>query len=101
MRGAISNDRPYRAPFVLAGILYYSFGVPSLNMTARPKFLTKHVILASGILLFGLEIVGHLLWIVGIIPDNNTGGHILYSFLPMIWLLATFILVIRKLVSRT
>jgi hypothetical protein len=43
-----------------------------------------------------MEIVGHALWLVGVIPDNNTGGNILYCWVPMAWIIATIILVGRK-----
>jgi hypothetical protein len=43
-----------------------------------------------------MEVVGHALWLLGVIPDNNTGGTILYSYMPLAWLVITIILVGRK-----
>lgn len=47
-----------------------------------------------------VEIAGHALWLAGVIPDNNTGGDIVYVYLPALWLLATVILVARKFTWR-
>jgi hypothetical protein len=43
-----------------------------------------------------MEMVGHILWLLGIVPDNNTGGDILYKYVPQAWLVITILLVARK-----
>lgn len=73
----------------------------SANTARKPDFLRKHFILTSFVLLVALMIIGHFLWVIGVIPDNNTGGEILYSILPIIWLLITAILAIRKFMFRS
>jgi hypothetical protein len=65
-------------------------------MGKPPDFLKRHVLFSSVCLALLMEIVGHALWLVGVIPDNNTGGNILYLWVPMAWIIATIILVGRK-----
>ena len=66
-------------------------------MGQQPHFLKRHMVFSSISLLFLLEGVGHVLWLRGIIPDNNVGGKIVYYYTPLVWLVVTIILVARKL----
>ncbi|HEY2393952.1 MAG TPA: hypothetical protein VGK22_22450 [Candidatus Angelobacter sp.] len=43
-----------------------------------------------------MEVIGHVLWLRGVIPDNNIGGDILYQYVPLAWVVMTIILVGRK-----
>ena len=61
-------------------------------------FLKRHTLFASFLLLAIMELIGHALWLTGVIPDNNTGGNVLYVFLPAVWLIATLVLVARKFI---
>jgi hypothetical protein len=65
-------------------------------MGKPPDFLKRHTLFSSICLILLMEIVGHALWLVGVIPDNNTGGDILYYCVPLAWVIATIILVGRK-----
>jgi hypothetical protein len=64
----------------------------------KPKgaFLKRHTLVCSITLLIALELIGHALWLRGIIPDNNTGGEVLYELLPLLWLICTLVLVLFK-----
>jgi hypothetical protein len=65
-------------------------------MEQQPDFFKRHTLFSSISLLLLLEGVGHVLWLRGLIPDNNAGGRILYYYLPVAWLVVTIILVARK-----
>jgi hypothetical protein len=49
-------------------------------MSNQPDFLKRHPFFASALLLVAMEIGGHALWLVGIVPDNNFGGDILWRY---------------------
>ena len=66
-------------------------------MEQQPDFLKQHTLLSSICLLVLMEVGGHVLWLAGVIPDNNTGGEILYRYLPLVWVVLTILLVARKL----
>lgn len=66
------------------------------HMGQRPDFLKRHTTFSSICLFFLMEIVGHILWLRGVIPGNNAGGNILYLYVPQAWLVITIILVGRK-----
>jgi hypothetical protein len=66
------------------------------RMGRQPDFFKRHTLFSSISLLFLLEVVGHVLWLRGLIPDNNTGGEVLYFYMPLAWLVVTIILVARK-----
>jgi hypothetical protein len=68
-----------------------------INNPRGSDFLKSHPVLVSFSLLLFLMIVGHGLWLVGVIPDNNSGGKILYEFIPFLWLTATVALFARNL----
>jgi hypothetical protein len=65
-------------------------------MERPPDFLKRHTIFSSICLLFVMVIGGHALWLMGVVPDNDEGGQILYYYLPLAWLVITIILVVRK-----
>jgi hypothetical protein len=65
-------------------------------MEQQPDFFKRHTLFSSISLLFLLEVVDHVLWLRGFIPDNNVGGQILYGYVPLAWLVVTIILVARK-----
>jgi hypothetical protein len=68
-----------------------------VNLMGRPPdFLKRYTLFSSICLLLLMEVVGHALWLLGVIPDSNTGGTILYSYMPLAWLVITIILVGRK-----
>jgi hypothetical protein len=51
--------------------------------------LSQATPLLSSILLLGIiEIVGHALWLEGVIPGNNTGGNMLDVHMPLFWVVA-------------
>jgi hypothetical protein len=62
----------------------------------RPDFLKRHAILSSFGLFLLIELVGHILWLCGVIPDNNIGGKILYKYVPQAWFVIAILLVARK-----
>jgi hypothetical protein len=62
----------------------------------RRDFLKGHTTLSSVCLFILMEVIGHVLWLRGVIPDNNTGGDILYQYVPLAWVVITIILVGRK-----
>jgi hypothetical protein len=66
------------------------------RMGQQPDFFKRHTLFSSISLLLLLEGVGHVLWLRGLIPDNNAGGQILYYYVPLAWLVVTIILVARK-----
>jgi len=66
-------------------------------MEQQPDFLKRHTLLSSICLLVLMEVCGHVLWLGGVISDNNTGGEILYHYLPLAWVVLTIILMARKL----
>jgi hypothetical protein len=66
------------------------------TMPNKPDFLKRHPLVSSVLLLLLLQIVGHALWLLGYIPDNNKGGEILYGILPVVWFVITVLLVGRK-----
>lgn len=59
-------------------------------------FLKRHTLVASLLLLVVVIIIGHGLWLLGIIPDNHNGGKILYGLLPFLWFLASIVLILRR-----
>jgi hypothetical protein len=65
-------------------------------MGQRPDFLKRHTTFSSICLFVLMEIVGHVLWLRGVVPDNNTGGDILYQYVPLACVVITIILVGRK-----
>jgi len=67
------------------------------SMGQQPNFLKRHTFLSLICLLVLMEVGGHVLWLGGVIPDNNIGGEILYHYLPLVWVVITIILVARKL----
>jgi hypothetical protein len=56
------------------------------HMGKQLDFLKRHAIFSSFCLFLLMEIAGHILWLRGVIPDNNTGGNILYLYVPQAWL---------------
>jgi hypothetical protein len=62
----------------------------------QPDFMKRHAIFSSVCLFLLMELVGHILWLLGVVPDNNTGGKILYLYMPQAWLVITILLVARK-----
>jgi hypothetical protein len=46
------------------------------RMAQQPDFLKRHTLFSSISLLFLFEVVGHALWLRGLIPDNNAGGKV-------------------------
>ena len=73
-----------------------SFLAKLKRMAQQPDFLKRHTLFSSISLLFLFEVVGHALWLRGLIPDNNAGGKVLYFYMPLAWLAITIILVTRK-----
>jgi hypothetical protein len=66
------------------------------HMGQQPDFLKRHTLFTSICLLLLMETVGHILWLRGLIPDNNNGGNILYFYVPIAWVVITIFLVGRK-----
>jgi uncharacterized membrane protein YdjX (TVP38/TMEM64 family) len=62
----------------------------------QPDFMKRHAIFSSCCLFLLMEIAGHILWLLGVVPDNNTGGKILYQYVPQAWLVIAILLVARK-----
>jgi len=62
----------------------------------NPDFLKRHPFAAAVILCFLAEVVGHALWLRGVIPDNNFGGEILYGFIPLACVIIMGVFVARK-----
>jgi hypothetical protein len=66
------------------------------HMRQRPDFLRRHTLFSSICFLFAMETGGHILWLRGVIPDNNAGGETLYFYVPLAWAVITILLVGRK-----
>jgi hypothetical protein len=66
------------------------------HVKQRPDFLKRHTLFSSICFLLTMETGGHILWLRGVIPDNNAGGEILYFYVPLAWVVITILLVGRK-----
>lgn len=65
--------------------------------SGRRDFLKRYTTLSSVCLFILMEVIGHVLWMRGVIPDNNIGGNILYQYVLLAWVVMIIILMRRKL----
>ena len=65
-------------------------------MRQNADFLERHPLFSSVLLLVAAEVVGHALWLRGVIPDDNRGGQILYGFIPLACVIIAVVLVARR-----